>query len=148
MKTKAILIKWSNPIRIEDAIENSKDMIGLYYITRSFKGVEKSLYVGRSDTSVISRLVSHNKNWVHEYSHSKIWVRFGKIIYPRKITSEIIDHAEKALIYEHGIYGTKKLIENTQFTKTYRYKNVYKVINTGNHFELKRKVDMNDHEDA
>ena len=58
-----------------------------------------------------------------------------------------IQHAEKALIFEHGQYGTKALVENTVSTKTYTYDEIYKIINEGDRFELNYEVDMNNHED-
>jgi len=147
MRTKTIRIKWSDPVRIEDAIQNSADMIGLYYITKTYNEKEKSLYLGKSDTSIKDRLIWHDKNWVHNYSHSKIWVRLGRIVYPYPPSPTVIDHAEKALIHEHGQYGTKVLFENTQYTNSYSYTDIYRIINEGNYFELSPVVDMNDHED-
>ena len=147
MKTRIIRIFWSNPIPIEEAVINAKDEKGLYYITRKCRGKETSLYIGKSDISVKDRISWHDKNWVHRYSRSKIYIRFGTIFEPTRVTYEIIDHAEKALIHEHGQYGTKVLCENTQYINSYSYSKVYKIINEGNVFELKPIVDMNDHED-
>lgn len=147
MKTVNIKIEWSNPIPIEDAIVQPDIDVGLYYITKTCRGKETSLYIGKSDSSVKNRLAWHDRNWVHLYSRSKIWIRLGKIVEPKKITPKIIDHAEKALIFEHGANGTKILRENTQYISSYSYSNIYKIINTGNHFELKPIVDMNTHED-
>ena len=147
MKTENIKIKWSDPIRIEDAIQILTDEIGLYYITRTYHSKEKSLYLGKSDSSIKRRLIDHDKHWVHKYSHSKIYVRIGTITEPKIITPSVISHAESALIYEHGQYGTKILFENTQSTNSYSYDIVYKIYNEGNYFELKPIVDMNDHEE-
>ena len=148
MRTKIIRILWSLPQPIEAVINslNGNEM-GLYYITRIYNGKEKSLYVGESISSIKSRLIDHNKNWVHNYSHSKIHVRIGKIVYPRQNIESAIQHAEKALIFEHGQHGTKALFENTVSTKTYTYDKIYKIINEGDRFELNYEVDMNNHED-
>lgn len=147
MRTKVIRIVWSEPLLIEDAINSLTNEMGLYYITRTYNGKEKSLYLGKSDSSIKNRLKDHDKHWVHNYSHSKIWVRIGRIIYPKAITPNIIRHAENALIFEHGQHGTKVLFENTQSTAYYSYDEVYVIYNEGNRFELKPIVDMNSHED-
>ena len=148
MRTKTIRVLWSEPEPIEKVIDSLRgDEIGLYYITRIFNGQEKSLYIGESISSIKSRLIDHNKHWVHGYSHSKIFVRTGKIIYPRNDIEKAIQHAEKALIFEHGQYGSNILVENTVSTSTYTYTDIYKIINEGNRFELKEIVDMNEHEE-
>ncbi len=147
MRTKTIRIKWSEPLLIDDVIGSlSNDTIGLYYITRKYNGKERSLYIGESTNSVKSRLKDH-KGWVHNYSHSKIYVRIGEIAYPKDNIETAIKHAEKALIFEHGQCGKKVLFENTVSTKSYTYDDVYIIINEGNRFELNYEVNMNDHED-
>ena len=148
MRLKTIRIAWDNPKPIDEIIAClSNDEIGLYYITRICRGKESSLYIGESTSSIKSRLLSH-KQWVHGYSHSQIYVRIGRIVYPNQDVENAIHHAEKALIYEHGQYGTKILIENTVSTSSYSYTDVFKIINEGDYFELKPEVDMRDHEDA
>lgn len=147
MRTKIIRVYWDNPQPIDDLIDSLPDnKIGLYYITRRYNGKESSLYIGESVSSIKSRLRSH-KNWVNEYSHSQIFVRIGSIIYPRNNIENAIQHAEKALIFEHGQYGTKILVENTVSTKGYSYTDIFRIINEGNRFELSAGVDMNNHED-
>lgn len=47
MKTETIKIKWSDPIRIEDAIQILTDEIGLYYITRTYNSKEKVCILAR-----------------------------------------------------------------------------------------------------
>lgn len=147
--TILIKIYWYDPAPIDEIISTLNDNeIGLYYITRRYNGREKSLYLGESVSSIKSRLKSH-KDWVHGYSHSKIYVRIGKIIYPTNIDLVgAIHHAEKALIFEHGPLGSNVLFENTVSTKSYTYTDIYRIINEGNRFELKPVVDMNDHEDV
>ena len=148
MRCKTIRIYWDSPRPIDEVISNIPgDKIGLYYITRRFNGKESSLYIGESTSSIKSRLLSH-KHWVHGYSRSQIYVRIGRVVYPKQDVENAIQHAEKALIYEHGQYGTKILIENTVSTSSYSYTDVFKIINEGDYFELKPEVDMRDHEDA
>ena len=148
MRERVIRILWTGPVQIDEAISTlSDDAIGLYYITRRFNGKESSLYIGESISSIKNRLLSH-KSWVHDYSHSQIYVRIGRIVYPRQEVENAILHAEKALIFEHGQYGTKILIENTVSTASYSYTNVFKIVNEGDYFELKPEVDMREHEDA
>ena len=148
MHSKIIRVHWTDPRPIDDVISSlSDDEIGLYYITRRFNGKESSLYIGESISSIKNRLMSH-KNWVHGYSHSQIYVRIGYIVYPKNNIVNAIQHAEKALIYEHGQYGTGILIENTVSTSSYTYTDVFKIINEGNLFELLPEVDMQDHEEA
>ena len=148
-ETILIKIHWQDPAPIDEAISRIGDHeIGLYYITRKFNGREKSLYLGESVNSIKSRLKSH-KDWVHGYSHSKIYVRIGKIVYPTNIDLVVaIHHAEKALIFEHGPLGSNVLFENTVSTKSYTYTDIYRIINEGNRFELKSEVDMNNHDDV
>lgn len=147
MRTNTISTYWDNPQPIDDVIDNVPDnKIGLYYITRRFNGKESSLYMGESVNSIKNRLRSH-KNWVHEYSHSQIFVRIGTIVYPSQNIENAIRHAEKALIFLHGQYGTKILVENTVSTKVYSYTDIFRIINEGNRFELGEEVDMNKHED-
>ena len=148
MKTKTIRIMWSSPAPIDDVIGTlSGREIGLYYITRKYNGCEKSLYIGESISSIKSRLLSH-KGWVHNYKHSEIYVRTGTITYPKHDINTAIQHAEKALIFEHGQYGSNVLFENTVSTKSYTYSDIYKIINDGDRFELNYIVDMRTHEDA
>ena len=147
--TKLIAIDWSDPAPIDEVISTLGDHeIGLYYITRRYNGREKSLYLGESISSIKSRLKSH-KDWVHGYSHSKIYVRIGKITCTTDVDIvDAIHHAEKALIFEHGPLGSNVLFENTVSTKSYTYTDIYRIINEGNRFELKPEVDMNNHEDV
>lgn len=148
MRSKIIRVHWTDPRPIDDVISSlSDDEIGLYYITRICRGKESSLYIGESISSIKDRLLSH-KGWVHGYSRSEIYVRLGRIVYPKQEVENAILHAEKALIFEHGQYGTKILIENTVSTASYSYTDVFKIVNEGDYFELKPEVDMRAHEDA
>lgn len=148
MRAKTIRIQWDKPKPIDEVIDCLPDnAIGLYYITRICRGKETSLYIGESVSSIKERLLSH-KSWVHGYSRSEIYVRIGRIVYPKQEVENAILHAEKALIFEHGQYGTGILIENTVSTASYSYTDVFMIINEGDYFELKPEVDMRDHEEA
>lgn len=148
MRNKIIRVHWADPRPIDDVISSlPDDAIGLYYITRICRGKESSLYIGESISSIKSRLLSH-KNWVHGYSRSEIFVRIGRIVYPKQEVDNAILHAEKALIFEHGQHGTGILIENTVSTSSYSYTDIFKIINEGNRFELLPEVDMQNHEEA
>lgn len=70
-------------------------------------------------------------------------MRLGTIIYPYHVDSELIDHAESALIFEYG----SLLIDNTDKTKTYSYSELYQVQNVGNIGQLKSVVRMHNHPD-
>ena len=148
MRSKIIRVHWADPRPIDDMISSlPDDAIGLYYITRICRGKETSLYIGESISSIKSRLLSH-KNWVHGYSRSEIFVRIGKVVYPKHNVDNAILHAEKALIFEHGQHGAGILIENTVSTSSYSYTDIFKIINEGNRFELLPEVDMQNHEEA
>ena len=148
MRSKIIRVHWADPRPIDDMISSlPDDAIGLYYITRICRGKETSLYIGESISSIKSRLLSH-KNWVHGYSRSEIFVRIGKVVYPKHNVDNAILHAEKALIFEHGQHGAGILIENMVSTSSYSYTDIFKIINEGNRFELLPEVDMQNHEEA
>lgn len=148
MRSKIIRVHWADPRPIDDVISSlPDDAIGLYYITRICRGKETSLYIGESISSIKSRLLSH-KNWVHGYSRSEIFVRIGKVVYPKHNVDNAILHAEKALIFEHGQHGAGILIENTVSTSSYSYTDIFKILNEGNRFELLPEVDMQNHEEA
>ena len=143
MRDKIIRIEWSEPLLIEDAIASSLSrQTGLYYITRLFGTKETSLYIGKAAHNIRQRLKSHNKDWVHDY-RGTIYIRIGQIIYPRNADAELLDHAESALIFEHGAI----LTDNTDKRLTYSYSDLYRVENIGNCFELKDKVRMHEHEE-
>ncbi|MEG2660514.1 MAG: hypothetical protein RR978_07330 [Oscillospiraceae bacterium] len=143
MRDRIIRIEWSEPLLIENAIASPLSrQAGLYYITRLFGSKETSLYIGKATNTIRQRLKSHNKDWVHDY-RGKIFVRLGTIIYPKTVDAELIDHAESALIFEHGDI----LTDNTDKRFTYSYSNLYRIENSGNCFELKEKIRMQEHEE-
>ena len=143
MRDKIIRIKWTDPMQIDEAIEQEDSRYpGLYYITRVLHGKETSLYIGKATRTIRERLISHRKEWLSNRYGEKT-VRIGRIIYPYNIDSEIIDHAESALIFEHGDI----LMDNTDKTKTYSYSELYQIQNVGNRGELKEIVRMRNHPD-
>lgn len=140
MRDKIIRINWSEPIELEEAIENDISNIqGLYYITRLFGSKESSLYLGiaTGKNTIRNRLRAHSKDWLNLY-RGKIYVRLGKVIYPRNCDDSIIDHAESAILYEQS----KVFYENTCKTKSYSYSELYRVENEGDIFELKPVIRM------
>jgi len=143
MRDKIIRIRWSDPLPVDDAIEHKDSLYpGLYYITRVLHGKETSLYIGKATRTIRERLISHRKEWLsNRYGEKNI--RLGRIIYPNNTDSEIIDHAESALIFEHGDI----LIDNTDKIKTYSYSELYQIQNIGNLCDLKKVIRMHNHPD-
>lgn len=138
-----VKIKWENPLKLDDAIDNElSDNQGLYYITRVFGKKETTLYLGiaTKNNTIRHRLKGH-KSWL-KYYRGTINVRIGNIIYPYTNIDEVIDHAESAILYEQK----NLFLENTAKIQSYKYNNVYKIENTGNIFQLKKFIDMNDQE--
>ena len=143
MRDKIIRINWSEPMQIDEAIELEDSLqSGLYYITRILHGKETSLYIGKATRTIRERLICHRKEWLSNRYGEKN-VRLGRIIYPYNVDSEIIDHAESAIIFEHGDI----LIDNTDKIKTYSYSELYQIQNVGNLGELKETVCMHNHPD-
>lgn len=143
MRDKIIRIQWSDPMLVDDMI-NSEDSLqaGLYYITRMLHDKEISLYIGKATRTIKERLVQHRKEWLSNRYGEK-YVRIGRIIYPHHVDPQIIDHAESALIFEHG----NILIDNTDKIKTYSYSELYQIQNIGNIGHLKDIVRMHNHPD-
>lgn len=143
MRDKIIRIRWSEPMLIDEAIElEDSRHPGLYYITRMLHGKETSLYIGKATRTIRERLICHRKDWLSNRYGEKN-VRLGIIIYPNNVDSEIIDHAESALIFEHS----DLLVDNTDKTNTYSYSELYQIQNIGNIGELKEIVRMHKHPD-
>lgn len=146
MRDKIIRILWSNPMLVDDMIQSEEShQPGLYYITQKLHGKEKSLYIGKASRTVRERLVDHRRGrneWLSNRYGEK-YVRLGKIIYPSNVDAEIIDHAESALIFEHG----DDLIDNTDKKNTYSYSELYQVQNIGNKGQLKEVIRMHNHLD-
>lgn len=143
MRDKIIRIQWSDPALVEDIIDSEDSFhAGLYYITRMLHGKETSLYIGKATRTIRERLIQHRKEWLSNRYGEK-YVRLGTIIYPYHVYSELIDHAESALIFEYG----SLLIDNTDKTKIYSYSELYQVQNVGNIGQLKSVVRMHNHPD-
>ena len=143
MRDKIIRIRWSEPMLVDEAIDSEDSLHpGLYYITRVLHGKETSLYIGKATRTIRERLICHRKEWLSNRYGEKN-VRLGRIIYPYIVDSDIIDHAESALIFEHGDI----LIDNTAKTKTYSYSGLYQVQNIGNLGDLKEIIRMHNHPD-
>ena len=143
MRDKIIRILWSEPMLVDDMIQTDEAyQPGLYYITRVLHGNETSLYIGKASRTVRERLIKHRNEWLSN-RYGKKYVRFGKIIYPPNADSEVIDHAESALIFEHGDI----LIDNTDKRNTYSYSELYQVQNIGNIGQLKEVIRMHNHPD-
>lgn len=146
MRDKIIRIHWSDPVLVDEIIESADSLqAGLYYITRILHDKETSLYIGKATRTIRERLIDHRRGrneWLTNRYGEK-YVRIGTIIYPHHADSEIIDHAESALIFEHGDI----LIDNTDKTKTYSYSELYQVQNIGNRGLLKDVVRMHNHPD-
>lgn len=143
MRDKIIRILWSEPMLVDDMIQTDEAyQPGLYYITRVLHGKETSLYIGKASRTVRERLIKHRNEWLSN-RYGKKHVRFGKIIYPPNADSEVIDHAESALIFEHGDI----LIDNTDKRNTYSYSKLYQVQNIGNIGQLKEVIRMHNHPD-
>ena len=143
MRDKIIRIQWSEPMLVDEIIDSEEsDCPGLYYITRKLHGKETSLYIGKATRTIRERLMDHRRKWLSNRYGDK-YVRAGIIIYPQNVNSEMIDHAESALIFEHG----DLLLDNTDKTKTYSYSEVYQIQNVGNIGELKPVIRMHNHPD-
>jgi len=143
MRDKIIRINWSKPVELHEAIQSRMtEMQGLYYITRVFGSKETSLYLGiaTGDNTIKNRLNDHKKHWLNLY-RGKIYVRLGRVVYPRICSDSIIDHAESAILFEQS----KVFYENTCKTKSYSYEELYRIENEGDIFELKKTIRMQDH---
>lgn len=114
---RKVRIEWSYPMDINNIIYDERmSDIGLYYITRNFRGHITDLYIGKTTYNFHSRLEAHIKNWFGDH-RGLIQVRLGYIVYPKNITrqyrKELIDSAEKTLIY----FMRDKLKHNKQCMK-------------------------------
>ena len=148
MRDRIIRIYWHNPISFDEALKSELTRAqGLYYITRKFGAKETSLYLGiaRYNNTIKHRLESHRDKWLYEY-RGQIYVRIGRIIYPRDINSDemanIIDHAESAILYapEH-----KTLFpENVSKRRSYSYDELYRIENEGDIYELSPRIRMHE----
>lgn len=129
---RRITIRWSYPMDFDEILQDERmDNIGIYYITRIFRGRVSDLYIGKTTYSFGSRLQKHAQNWLYQYRGRK-QVRLGTIVSPRfmreSTRKRLIDDAEKTLIClmsgslihnqqcMHSCYPTDRLyIKNTGF---------------------------------
>lgn len=104
----------------------------------NLEGNETLLYIGKTDRQFRGLLKSHKKAWMSKYRGEKI-VRFGTISKPTVVTSEIINDAESALIFD---------IEpkhNRSKKKSYQYIEEYIILNQGYRGKLPKKINIRDH---
>ncbi|MBE6031223.1 MAG: hypothetical protein E7225_06470 [Clostridiales bacterium] len=144
MRDKIIRINWNKACLLDEAIASElSNTQGLYYISRVFGNKETSLYLGiaTKNNTIRHRLIGHRDSWLRRY-RGKIYIRIGHVIYPIKPDSSIIDHAESAILYEQSAVFYK----NTSKTKSYSYKDLYRIENEGDIFELKPIIRMHDQE--
>jgi len=101
------------------------------------------LYLGiaTKNNTIRHRLHGHRDSWLKQY-RGKIYVRLGHVIYPTNPDASIIYHVESAIIYEQKDVFS----ENTSKTKSYSYKDLYRIENEGDIFELKPIIRMHDQE--
>ena len=143
MRDKVIRILWSEPAPLDLAMSMMESkQPGLYYITRQWGSHETSLYIGKASRTIRERLDDHKKHWLHLY-RGQILVRLGHIVYPANFDTELLDHAESALIFEHG----DLLTDNTDKRNSYSYSELYRIENIGNIGELKPSFRMHNHPD-
>lgn len=144
MRDKIIRINWSEPLELNELLVSpTAEIQGLYYITREFGSNETSLYLGiaTGNNTIKKRIRNHKKEWLYKY-RGRIYVRVGKIIYPKVFDDSMIDHAESAILYEQS----NVFFENTCKTKSYSYTDLYRIENIGDIFELKDTIRMHEQE--
>lgn len=139
-KQKIVIIKWSYPREFENAKETELcyEGYGIYCISRKFGDNETILYIGKTDKQFRGRLNSHSKVWMSNYRGEKI-VRFGTIVKPTTVTSEIINDVESAIIYDIEPKHNKSKI------KSYGYFEEYVILNQGYRGKLPKLIDIRNH---
>lgn len=139
-KQKTIIIKWSYPREFENVKETelSYEGYGIYCISRKFGGNETILYIGKTYRQFRDRLKNHKKNWMSKYRGEKI-VRFGTIIKPITVTSEIINDAESAIIYDIEPKHNRSKI------RSYQYFEEYIILNQDYRGLLPKVIDIRNH---
>ncbi len=141
---KSITIEWSYPVEFSNILtqESMKD-IGLYCISRVFGKNESFLYIGKTIHSFGSRLRSHEKQWLDSYRGTK-YVRLGRIVKPARLSSakmkQLINDAEKTLIFYMNNEDEHGLIANVVSTKTTKPNEDLLIKNTGFRGMLPKKV--------
>ncbi len=109
----------------------------LYYIISRPKVNRKVLYIGQSTFSIRNRIQSHRRNWLYDHfgDHK---VSLGFFERPWRVGRDIIDDAEKALIFY------KKPPENRREKYSITLNRNYIIYNTGYRGLLPQELDTRD----
>jgi hypothetical protein len=144
---KHVTVTWQKPRRMYTDnfwYDERVHGVGLYYISRKFRGKETPLYIGKTYVSFYNRLIDHHKKWLHKRRGTK-YIRLGTITHPENKSGEelraLIKDVEGALIYDMR----DVLVQNKMGRKTYEPKHYYVVTNKGYRGELSETVSMRDH---
>lgn len=108
-KFNIIEIVWDGPFTIQEVLENKNDISGckgLYQIygNHEVNGNNNLLYLGKSTTSVCSRLKDHDKYWI-PYETTPVQIFIGKFQWEgtNQITEDKLNHkidiAERLLTF-------------------------------------------------
>jgi len=113
--TRVFTIHWSPEVEfhaLEKAPVNEGN--GIYMILEQgfrqqrpeqYRGKAKELiYIGivKSEfRSMFKRIQEHRAKWLNEIARDQIFVRFGRLESALKITPQLIEDAESALVFEH-----------------------------------------------
>lgn len=132
---KRITLKWSYPIEFNNILEkDSMNDIGIYYISRKFGNSESILYIGKTIDKFKHRLKDHDKKWLDTYRGRK-YVRLGRIVSPKNISEndlyQLINDAEKTIIFYLSNLDEHKLIANVVSTKSSKFDYTLKIENIG-----------------
>lgn len=143
-KYKRITVEWSYPVEINSILrKESMNDIGIYYISRKFGEKQSILYIGKTTYNFWSRLESHNKDWLNTYRGKK-YVRLGRIVSPTHISKEelnnLINDAEKTLIYYLSNIDGYELLANISSTKSANFDKPLIISNTGNRGQLPEEL--------
>ncbi|MBQ2883458.1 MAG: hypothetical protein IJE43_06775 [Alphaproteobacteria bacterium] len=139
-----IIIDWSYPTEFHSILyKDSMEDIGIYYISRKFGGKESILYIGKTTYSFGSRLESHNAYKIDNYRGQK-FVRLGRIVSPKSISDEelkeLINDAEKTIIFYLSNIDEHDLVDNVDCTKTAVFNNTLKIKNMGFRGQLPKEL--------
>lgn len=139
-----VTIEWSYPIEFQSILsKDSMSDVGIYYISRKFGNHESILYIGKTTYSFFSRLDAHNAYKIDKYRGKK-FVRLGRIVSPKNISdeelNELINDAEKTIIYYLSNYDEHDLIDNIDCTKSAKFNNVLRIENIGYKGQLPKEI--------
>ena len=143
-KYQQIVIEWSYPVEFSRILKkDSMKDIGIYYIFRKFGNKQSILYVGKTTYSFFSRLDSHRVFKLDNYRGKK-FVRLGHIISPKRVEEqklkELINDAEKTIIFYLSNCSDCELIDNKDCTKTASFENLLKIKNIGYKGQLPKEL--------